>query len=254
LSEIRAIYFDLDDTLCGYWAASSRALEASFEAHRPETHSTRDLLEHWATAFREFIPEIKTDRWYPGYLASGEPTRTEQMRRALAHAGIGDLNLASQISETYMRLRNENLTLFPDAIKVLDMVHARYPLGLITNGPADIQRMEIATLGIGHYFANVFIEGEVGFGKPEPEVFQRAARAVEQPPEHLLFVGNSYEHDILPAIAAGWSTAWIRRPSDIPPSAGITRSRPEERKPDQPAPTYEIKELSELIPILGLVS
>jgi putative hydrolase of the HAD superfamily len=252
MSRIKAIYFDLDDTLCGYWAASSQALQDSFEKHRPETHTTQEMLDHWSAAFREYMPEVKTERWYPGYLVSGEPTRTEQMRRTLARAGIPNEELASQISEYYMRLRDQHLTLFPDALHVLGVLKPLYPLGLITNGPADTQRMEIETLGIGAYFSNVFIEGEVGFGKPEQEVFARAARAVNLEPEDLMFVGNSFDHDIKPAIAAGWTTAWIRRPSDIPPSVRTAHSKPEERPPNAPAPDFEITQLSELLPILGL--
>jgi HAD superfamily hydrolase (TIGR01549 family) len=250
--QIKAIYFDLDDTLCGYWAASSKALLEAFETHKPGNYTPDEMIEHWAAAFREFIPEIKTEKWYPAYLANGEVTRTEQMRRALAHAGIPNDALASEISETYMRKRNAHLRLFPDVVEVLDVLVKKYPLGLITNGPADIQRMEIEQLGIGHYFKNFFIEGEVGFGKPELEVFRRAATAVNLPPEQLMFVGNSYAHDMAPAIVAGWTSVWVRKLTDIPPSQSGDHSKLEELPAGKPAPDFEIQNLSELFEILSL--
>jgi putative hydrolase of the HAD superfamily len=214
------------------------------------------MLEHWAAAFREFIPEIKTERWYPLYLKSGEVTRTEQIRRTLLRIGIEDDTLAASISKRYMELRDQHLTLFPDAKEVLDALKPKYPLGLITNGPADIQRMEVAKLGIESYFDNIFIEGEMLVGKPAPEVFARAARAVNLPPENIMFVGNSYDHDVRPAIAAGWTAVWIRRPSDVPPSTRSNWSRQEpnlleELPPNSPHPHFTITELSELLPILG---
>lgn len=250
-SSVRAIYFDLDDTLCGYWEASTKALRQTFDTHAPGQLATDVLIDHWAAAFREFIPEIKSERWYADYLKRGEITRTEQMRRALNKAGLDDEAMANQLSQTYLECRDRNLALFPDALFVLDRLKALYPLGLITNGPADVQRMEILTLGIGQYFSNFFIEGEVGFGKPEAEVFRRAAAAVSLDPSQILFVGNSYAHDILPAIAAGWKTAWMRRPSDVPPSSKAN-SKPEERHPDKPAPTVEITELAQLLPLLSV--
>ena len=132
----------------------------------------------------------------------------------------------------------------------MDALRAKYPLGLITNGPADIQREEIRLLDIGECFANVFIEGELGFGKPEPEVFRQAAEAVGLTPADLLFVGNSYRHDIEPAIQAGWRTAWVRRASDVPPSASGVSPQPEALPAGAVAPTLVLSELAELLPAL----
>ncbi|MGQ4827965.1 HAD-IA family hydrolase, partial [Enterococcus faecalis] len=81
------------------------------------------------------------------------------------------------------------MKLFPDALPTLRALKAKYPLGLITNGPADVQRQEIATLGIVRFFDNIFIEGEMLVGKPEPEVFRKAEAAVGLRPQQILFVG-----------------------------------------------------------------
>jgi len=126
-----------------------------------------------------------------------------------------------------------------------------YPLGLMTNGPADVQRQEIATLKIEKYLSNILIEGELGVGKPHESVFARASQLVGIPPENLLFVGNSYHHDIAPAISFGWKTMWIRRSSDVPPSAG-GRGAPEELPPSAAKPHAVISDLREVIALLGL--
>ena len=245
---IGAVYFDLDDTLCGYWIAASKALRETLELHGPKHIHVDQMVDHWAAAFRELISVIRQKPWYKTYLNQSDLGRTEQMRMTLARAELDDEAMAAAMSRHYMEARDRHLELFPDAIAVLDKLKLQFPLGLITNGPADIQRMEISTLAIESYFDNIFIEGEMGFGKPEPEVFRRAAAAVSLPPEKLLFVGNSYLHDILPAIEAGWKTAWIKRASDVPPSSG--KSAPEERPTDKPAPDAEIGSLSELLELL----
>ncbi|HLK16894.1 MAG TPA: HAD family hydrolase [Fimbriimonadaceae bacterium] len=247
LSEIRAIYFDLDDTLCGYWDACKQGLRETFDLVPVEGAAPAQVMDAWARAFREFCPNLRDLGFYEKYLVEGGHTRLEQMRRTLGLLEVEDEALALRLSDTYLERRHDALKLFPEAREVLDALRARYPLGLITNGPADVQREEIRLLEIGDCFVNVFIEGELGFGKPEPEVFRQAASAVGFGPSELLFVGNSYRHDIKPAIKAGWKTAWIRRDSDVPPSSSGARSAPEVLPEGAPAPTLELGSLSELL-------
>lgn len=244
---VKAIYFDLDDTLCGYWDASKIGLRQAFAEHGPEGYTAEEMVQAWATAFREFAPSLKKTGWYPIYLLNGEPTRTEQMRRTLAVLNIVDEECAAQLSQRYMELRDANLRLFSDAIEILDDLKQRYPLGLITNGPADIQRQEIATLGIEHYFNHFFIEGEMGEGKPKPAVFARATAAMGVEPNEILMVGNSFAHDVVPALDFGWHAVWIRRASDVPPSAAHPEAPPEgETLPD--AVVGSLTELRALLP------
>jgi putative hydrolase of the HAD superfamily len=249
---IRAVFFDLDDTLCGYWEASKRALRETFEHHRPGGCDAETLLREWAAAFRVFLPEVKRAPWYEAYLVSGEPTRTELMRRTLERLAIHDPTMATELSSTYSKLRNSYLELFPEAIEVIEALKGRYSMGLITNGPADTQRMEIDALDIAGHFEHIFIEGVLGFGKPDRRVFETAEQAVGASGREILFVGNSYPHDIYPAIGAGWRTAWIRRPTDAPPSTSGSKSVASQEPPDGPEPDLEIASLSELLPYLGI--
>jgi len=242
---VTGIYFDLDDTLCTYWEAAKGGLREAFGLHAPD--SVDALVEHWAASFRELLGDIQSEKWYPHYLKSGEVPRTEVIRQAFARCGVIDEELVQRVSRSYLELRNERLQLFPDAIQVLSRLKLDYPLGLITNGPADVQRMEIDRLQIESYFEHIFIEGELGFGKPDPAVLARAAEAMQMQPSELLFVGNSYHHDILPAIKAGWKTVWVRRPSDVPPSSA---GKPESLAPGNPSPNAEVTELTELLVLL----
>src|SRR5687768_4217854 len=129
-SQIRAIYFDLDDTLCAYWEASKYALRKAFEEHGPENLGSEEMMENWAAAFREFSPTLKQSGWYEGYCTSGEPTRTEQMRLTLERAGVTDQEMAERLSASYREERNRALRLFPEAIEVLETLRRVYPLGL----------------------------------------------------------------------------------------------------------------------------
>lgn len=252
VSSVRAIYFDLDDTLCGYWDASKAGLRQAFLTHELKGYSPDEMIRHWAAAFREYAPGLKNTDWYAGYLKNAEPSRTEQMRRTMERIGIIDSELSARLSQTYMEERDRALKLFPDALAVLDVLKEQFPLGLITNGPADVQRQEITTLGIEPYFRNIYIEGEMGEGKPSRAVFDRAAFAVDCEPHEVLMVGNSYHHDVQPALEYGWHAVWVRRDSDVPPSSGDKISDPEQKPTEAPDPDAVIGELSELLPLLGM--
>jgi hypothetical protein len=118
-SGIRAVFFDLDDTLCGYWDASKFGMRRAFELHGPEGFTVDDMVRAWAAAFREFSPTLKQTGWYDGYLKNGEPTRTEQMRLTLMRLGVMDEARAQALSQSYMEERDRALRLFEDSEFVL---------------------------------------------------------------------------------------------------------------------------------------
>ncbi|MCG9894153.1 MAG: HAD family hydrolase [Fimbriimonadaceae bacterium] len=250
LGGVRAIYFDLDDTLCGYWDAAKTGLWKTFEYNPVAGRSTQEMLKVWGEEFKKFGAEIGSDHWYPLYCESGEHTRRELMRRVLARVGIDDPDHGLRLSDTYYVERHAALTLFPEAVEVLETLVGLHPLGLITNGPTDIQRQEIEKLQIGRFFQHIFIEGEQRMGKPNPEVMSRAQEAVGVPAEQILMVGNSFRHDVIPAQAAGWKTAWVRRPSDVPPSSKT--GLPEEMPEDATPPDLTMTDLRELWSALGM--
>jgi len=249
-ANVKAIVFDLDDTLCAYWDASKAGLRAAFESHPVAGKTIDEMIAAWADAYREFGPTLKTSDWYNDYLHRGEPTRTEQMRRTLAKVGVQSKQHARLLSETYARERNAALSLFGESLEVLRALKARYPMALLTNGPADVQREEIAILGIEPFFDGIFIEGEMRKGKPFHSVFRRVAGFFQAEGEQLAMVGNSYFHDIKPAIEVGWRTVWVRRPSDVPPSADPKTAAMESRPEGAPAPDAEIGNLRQLLDLL----
>lgn len=216
MRDIRAVFFDLDDTLCAYWAASRKSLGEAID--RADLGiPTDDVIHAWREVFATFSKEIKSDPWYRRYLETGEPTRTEHLRRTLRRLGIPSEENAKQISHEYARLRDRYLVLFPEARPLLKHLRGRYVLGLITNGPADIQRQEIETLRIAHYFDHILIEGEFKIGKPDLEIFEAARRACDLQPHQMLFVGNAFEHDVQGAKNAGWWAIWANRGEEVDP-------------------------------------
>ena len=255
-SEVRAVFFDLDDTLCGYWDACKAALRECFTEHAPDGHEVDALVCRWAEAFRAFAPGLRELGLYEGYLKSGAHTRAEQMRRT--HSSVGDRErgvgasdgatiMESDETRTCGSFQTPSWCWTDYERRITGWVSSRTVLPTFNDRRS--RRSVSRTTS-----TPIYIEGEVGYGKPDDRVLRNAAIAVDLPTERILFVGNSYRHDIEPAIRAGWRTAWVRRPSDVPPSADPSLPGvPEDRPEGSPEPDVVLTDLAEILPLLGMI-
>ena len=80
---------------------------------------------------------------------------------------------------------------------------AGYKLGVLSDFPV---QNKLKFLGLEDWDC-AFTSEITGYLKPHPESFIELARRLELKPEQILYVGNSYEKDVLGAAAAGMKTA-----------------------------------------------
>ena len=100
--------------------------------------------------------------------------------------------------------------------EVFDAVAAAHPVGLITNGPSDIQRLKLEQSGLTGAFGAEVLSGELGMGKPEPAVFTGLLAELGADPAASVMVGDSWERDVLGGIGAGMSAVWIADGRPLP--------------------------------------
>lgn len=96
--------------------------------------------------------------------------------------------------------------------KLLKYCRKRYrSVGIISNGPAEHQWDKIKKLGIDKYVVqnNILISGEVGIDKPDSAIFDMALSRCGATAGEAIYVGDSYENDILPAKELGFEVIWI---------------------------------------------
>ena len=55
------------------------------------------------------------------------------------------------------------------------------PVAIVTNGPPDIQRRKIEHARVAPFLSAVVISGELGVGKPHPDIFRAVARPAGRP-------------------------------------------------------------------------
>jgi putative hydrolase of the HAD superfamily len=163
----------------------------------------------WATfeGGHRVLDDLRT--WAPGY-------RAAVWREALAELGVSDPALAREMAEAYVTAQRRGHHLLEGAEPVVRSLAGRRPLGLLTNGPADIQRLKFAGTGLAGCFDTVVISGELGLGKPDPAVFAYTLGQLGAEPERSVMIGDSWERDILGALGAGMSAVWIADGRPLP--------------------------------------
>lgn len=123
---------------------------------------------------------------------------------------------------------------FPETEETLRRLRARgIPMHLLS-GNVDYLPILLANLGWTSFFRTVTFTQEVGVQKPDVRVFRFALRRADQAPAEAVYVGDSWEADILGAQRAGMSAVWLNR-----------TGRP------APGPCREIRSLSELPGLLS---
>jgi putative hydrolase of the HAD superfamily len=88
---------------------------------------------------------------------------------------------------------------------------SRLRLGLVSNFYGNVETV-CNEHGLGVSLKVILDSARFGKKKPAPDIFQAALEQLELPPEQTLFVGDSYERDLMPARRLGMKTAWLRGP------------------------------------------
>lgn len=256
---IKAVLFDLDDTLVVEQASAEAALLATCAAAqkkygiRPEELSetvqqrARELLEGcparaycmsiglgpreglWAR-FEGDEPNLKILRqWAPAY-------RLKVWSETLAEFGIKDNPLAEHLSEIFQNERRSRHIAYPDAESTVKQLQGRYILAIVSNGPADMQLEKLTGSGLRGYFDVVVIAGQIGAAKPDTKIFKAVLEQLGLKAEETIMVGNKLATDISGAQQAGIKAVWL--------------NRDRKERSDSAEPDYEISNLNELQLIL----
>jgi putative hydrolase of the HAD superfamily len=213
LSRVRAISFDLDDTLWPFMPCVVRAEAALTDWLRTHAPSTRALLAS-PTALRDY--RARVDHAHPELHLDFSALRRASIRAMLSDAGE-DLALVEPAFEVFFEQRL-TVTLYPDVLPALTRLSARYPLVGLSNGNGCVHRA-----GVAHLLKGSLSAATLGVAKPQAQAFHAAAALADVPPSALLHVGDDWRLDVLGAIGAGAQAAWVmREPGETPAEAGTT--------------------------------
>ncbi|WP_445490948.1 HAD family hydrolase [Niallia sp. 03133] len=256
---VKAIFFDLDDTLLWDKKSVKEAFEKTcrlaeekygipvFDLEEAVRKEARALYEGYETySFTQMIGinpfeglwgEFSDDHDSFRKMKAIVPFyRRDAWTKGLAAVGIDDKEFGEELAEAFPKFRKESPFVYEETFAVLDKLKDQYKLVLITNGSPHLQNTKLTiTPEIAPYFDEIIISGGFGKGKPDPSIFDYALSLVNLDKEDVLMVGDNLMTDILGASRAGIKSVWINR---------------ENSTHSDVVPTYEITNLHELFAII----
>jgi HAD superfamily hydrolase (TIGR01509 family) len=103
------------------------------------------------------------------------------------------------------------LRLYPEVAGVLDSLQRRdVRLGIVSNWSWNLKD-RVSQVGLDGYFEVVWASAYAGCNKPHPEIFYQAMDKMGLTTERVLYVGDSYEHDVVGALNAGLDVVLLDR-------------------------------------------
>ena len=223
LSKVKAISFDLDDTLWDCAPAIAKAEAALFEWHTRHTPEitrahNRAELQDYRTEFRKNNPALK------GCVTE---MRLAGLRHLLGSFGYSP-SLAEEAFSVFFKARSE-VDLYADVLDMLRTLSSSFRLAAITNGNADLQ-----SIGISMYFTHIYAANLTLLEKPAPDMFDLCLHDLDIPACALLHVGDNPVTDIFGASAVGVQTLWFNQYNDV---------WPDHLEP----PNFEVSTLSQVV-------
>lgn len=172
--------------------------------------------------------EVSTRMGYPkvweeylDYVGIGRDTIFEQMTARYGPTFPKEDFLSTCSTRLQERMEQDGVPLKPGVVELLELLATRnIPVALATSTAAvrTFRRLELT--GLGHHFRAVITGDQVSRGKPAPDIYLTACRALGTDPAHTLAIEDS-RNGILSASAAGMPVVMV--PDMIPPTPDLDR-------------------------------
>lgn len=194
---------DNDNTLMDFDAAEKRSLAAVL---------TDRGLACTEEVFQRYH-EINLALWKA--LERRETTQAElkleRFRRLLDAYGWGHVDHV-QLALDFQDQLCKCADLLPGALELLQALHGRMKIALVTNGVSVTQRSRLSRCAFTPLLDAVVISEELGVSKPDPAMVQAALDALGCTDKSLaVFMGDSHSSDIMAAWNAGVDSIWLTR-------------------------------------------
>ncbi|WP_017223524.1 5-amino-6-(5-phospho-D-ribitylamino)uracil phosphatase YigB [Moritella dasanensis] len=201
LQQIKAMSFDLDDTLYDNGPVVRRA-EAWMHMHlRSQYPHIRHLDDNtWAQLKRHVIHQ------QPSLIHDVSAIRVACLTALFLRHGYSDQDaraVAEDIFKQVLAVRSD-FVVPENTFTVLAELASKIPLIAVTNGNVDTDK-----IGLTPFFTAVIKPGNGLRMKPYPDLFTLAAETLALPPQHILHVGDHLKSDVAGAITNGFMSAWF---------------------------------------------
>lgn len=193
------LLFDLDNTLWDYDANSYEALKIVLEK--------LDIIKYVGnySQFYSVYHSMNEQLWilYRENKITKEEMRVGRFEKSLEANGTPMKGMGVVMNEAYLKEMPLQSKLVDGAKEVLDYLHGKYCMAIITNGFIELQSGKIEESGLKKYFEKVFISESIGTQKPDSLIFEHAIQSINASEDSILMIGDSWETDVIGAMKMG---------------------------------------------------
>lgn len=214
---LRAVLFDLDDTLFDHRASAGDALRRVQESHAClRALPFAEVEQQHSRLLEDMHPKVIS-----GELGMDD-ARVERFRQLLLQAGDSPTDAVCRAAATMYRreyLAARRATAGAEAL--LTAVRSRTAVAVVSNNMLQEQIEKLEFCRLTAYVDALIVSEEVGASKPDPAIFRAALDAVGATPSEVVMIGDSWTADVLGARAAGIRPIWFN-PLGLPvPDPGL---------------------------------
>lgn len=194
---IKAVIFDLDNTLVDFMLMKNQAIDAAISAMRDAG------LKLSTDEIRMRIDDIYNERGIEFQSVFDELLYREfnKIDYKILSAGI----------IAYRRAREAALVPYPHVtMTLIELTKLNMKLGVVSDAPAKEAWLRLCYLNFHHLFDAVVTFEDTGTRKPNPEPFQQILNLLHIPSSSALMVGDWAERDVVGAAQVGMKTVFAK--------------------------------------------
>jgi HAD superfamily hydrolase (TIGR01549 family) len=202
---VRAVLFDLDDTLFDHAFGARAALRRVHTMHACFARSDFDAFEKAHADHLETLHQ----RVVAGALDI-DSARLERFRRLFGAAAVDPSDAllretAAAYRECYLATRRP----VDGALELLDALKSHARIGIVSNNLLQEQQDKVRLCGFEPFVDALVVSEEAGVAKPDPAIFAIALDRLGCDPAGAVMIGDSWANDIRGARAAGLRCMWF---------------------------------------------
>ena len=194
---LKAVIFDLDNTLVDFMLMKKQAIDASINAMRDAG------LKLSTNEIRQRIDQIYNERGIEFQSVFDELLYREfsKIDHKILSAGV----------IAYRRAREAALVPYPHVtMTLIKLSKMQLKLGVVSDAPGKEAWLRLCYLNFHHLFDAVVTFDDTGMRKPNPEPFRKVLEMLQIKPAEALMVGDWAERDVLGAAQVGMKTVFAR--------------------------------------------
>jgi HAD superfamily hydrolase (TIGR01549 family) len=201
----KAVLFDLDDTLFDHQHASACALDELRNRYAADI-----TFEAFATEHARVLEKYHL-RFLNGEFTLDAARAARMMEMFAVFGEAVSEAKAVEVALRYREVHQANRRLVAGAGELLEALHGRTKLAIVTNNSVAEQWDKLRYLGIADRFDAVLISEEIGMTKPDRAIFHAALSQLDCAQGDAVMVGDNWDADVIGARAAGIAVIWFNR-------------------------------------------